>query len=158
MFPLFKWRGSRKCWQFFFLDIKVYKVEKPSLREKYHIHNLKEEYFSIFKYISAHLTWFKMWAFFQGKEWVWVSVQVWVVQVSLSSCCTITITIIIIILPLASSPSLSLSLLGFRRPLAAKTLAGSSGGDQSGRIISSHSVIQEFARSDWMGLWPAKII
>ena len=38
--------------------------------------------------------------------------------------------------------------LGFRRPSAAKTLAGSSGGDQSGRINSSHSVIQEFARSD----------
>ena len=42
--------------------------------------------------------------------------------------------------------------LGFRRPSAAKTLAGSWGGDQSGRINSSHSVIQEFARSDWMRL------
>ena len=45
--------------------------------------------------------------------------------------------------------------LGFRWPSAAKTLAGSSGGDQSGRINSSHSAIQEFprfARSDWMGL------
>ena len=31
-------------------------------------------------------------------------------------------------------------------------LAGSSGGDQSGRINSSHSMIHEFARSDWMGL------
>ena len=34
-------------------------------------------------------------------------------------------------------------------------LAGSSGGDQSGRINSSHSIIEElarFARSDWMGL------
>ena len=44
------------------------------------------------------------------------------------------------------------STLGFRRPLAAKTLAGSLGGDQYGRINSSHSVIQEFARSNWMGL------
>ena len=45
--------------------------------------------------------------------------------------------------------------LGFRRPTAAKTLAGLSGGDQSGRINSSHSIIEElarFARSDWMGL------
>ena len=45
--------------------------------------------------------------------------------------------------------------LGFRWPSAAKTLAGSSGGDQSGRINSSHSIIEElarFARSDWMGL------
>ena len=31
-------------------------------------------------------------------------------------------------------------------------LAGSSGGDQSGRIISSHSIIEELARSNWMGL------
>ena len=45
-----------------------------------------------------------------------------------------------------------LCLLGFRRPSAAKTLAGSSGGDQSGRINSSHSIIEELARSDWMGL------
>ena len=29
---------------------------------------------------------------------------------------------------------------------------GLSCGDQSGRINSSHSIIQEFARSDWMGL------
>ena len=29
---------------------------------------------------------------------------------------------------------------------------GLSGGYQSGRINSSHSIIQEFARSDWMGL------
>ena len=36
--------------------------------------------------------------------------------------------------------------------MATKTLAGSWGGDQSGRINSSHSVIQEFARSDWMRL------
>ena len=42
--------------------------------------------------------------------------------------------------------------LGFRRPSAAKTLAGSSNGDQSGRINSSHSIIEELARSDWMGL------
>merc|ERR1712139_589234 len=34
-------------------------------------------------------------------------------------------------------------------------LAGSSGGDQSGRINSSYSIIEElarFARSDWMGM------
>ena len=31
-------------------------------------------------------------------------------------------------------------------------LAGSSGGDQSGRINSSHSIIEELARSDWMEL------
>ena len=31
-------------------------------------------------------------------------------------------------------------------------IAGSSGGDQSGRINYSHSIIQEFARLDWMGL------
>ena len=31
-------------------------------------------------------------------------------------------------------------------------LAGSSGGDHSKRINSSHSIIQEFARLDWMGL------
>ena len=45
-------------------------------------------------------------------------------------------------------------ILGFRRPTAAKTLAGSSGGGQSGRINSSHSIIEElacFACSDWMG-------
>ena len=42
--------------------------------------------------------------------------------------------------------------LGFRWPSAAKTLAGSSNGDQSGRINSSHSIIEELARSDWMGL------
>ena len=42
--------------------------------------------------------------------------------------------------------------LGIRQPTAAKTLAGSWGGDQSGRINSSHSVIQEFACLDWMGL------
>ena len=29
---------------------------------------------------------------------------------------------------------------------------GLSGGDQSGRINSSHSMIHEFKRSDWMGL------
>ena len=49
----------------------------------------------------------------------------------------------------------SFSKLGFRRTSATKTLAGSSGGDQSGRLNSSHSIIQEFvrfARSDWMGL------
>ena len=45
-----------------------------------------------------------------------------------------------------------LSLLGFRRPSAAKTLAGSLGGDQSGRINFSHSINEELARSDWMGL------
>ena len=43
-------------------------------------------------------------------------------------------------------------ILGFRRPSAAKTLAGSSNGDQSGRINSSHSIIEELARSDWMEL------
>ena len=31
-------------------------------------------------------------------------------------------------------------------------LAGSSNGDQFGRINSSHSIIEELARSDWMGL------
>ena len=31
-------------------------------------------------------------------------------------------------------------------------LAGSSDGDQSGRINSSHSMIHKFKRSDWMGL------
>ena len=31
-------------------------------------------------------------------------------------------------------------------------LAGSSGGDQYGRINSSHFIIEELARSDWMGL------
>ena len=36
--------------------------------------------------------------------------------------------------------------------LTSSSLAGSSSGDQSGRINSSHSAIQEFARSDWMGL------
>ena len=46
---------------------------------------------------------------------------------------------------LASS---SLSSLGLSR----HGLAGSSGGDQSGKINTSHSIIQEFARSDWMGL------
>ena len=38
--------------------------------------------------------------------------------------------------------------LGFRWPSAAKTLAGSSGGDQSGRINSSHSIIEEL-RTGW---------
>ena len=42
--------------------------------------------------------------------------------------------------------------LGFQRPSAAKTLAGSLGGDQSGRINFSHSINEELARSDWMGL------
>ena len=45
-----------------------------------------------------------------------------------------------------------LNKLGFRRPSPAKTLAGSSDGDQSGRINFSHSINEEFARSDWMGL------
>ena len=36
--------------------------------------------------------------------------------------------------------------------LARSDWMGLSGSDQSGRINSSHSIIQEFARSDWMGL------
>ena len=36
--------------------------------------------------------------------------------------------------------------------MAAKTLAGSLGGDQSGRKNFSHSINEELARSDWMGL------
>ena len=58
----------------------------------------------------------------------------------------IVITIIIIIIIIITRPLPAYGQHG---------LAGSSGGDQSGRINSSHSMIHEFARfarSDWMRL------
>ena len=40
----------------------------------------------------------------------------------------------------------------FIEELARSDWIGLSGGDQSERINSSHSIIEELARSDWMGL------
>ena len=46
-FPFSSGAEAENVSNFFVKDIKVYKVEKHLIREKYHIHNFKEEYFKM---------------------------------------------------------------------------------------------------------------